>query len=114
MDKHATQQDLIVSTQAGRWQITDGSATYNIQEHFYPCDSEGSHLRKNGEEKRGPLQVFPDYDVDDRDTCTAYLRMELVEGTGDVHWIQCPTCDNWSHMQCINGEYPGDGTVLLP
>ncbi|KAK6764774.1 hypothetical protein RB195_024919 [Necator americanus] len=74
-----------------------------------------AHLRKEEQGKRRkPLLEIPDCAHDERDACAVCLRMQPSNSTNNqICWIQCPTCEDWMHTECIsNNVCPHDGTEL--
>ncbi|KAK6763674.1 hypothetical protein RB195_024121 [Necator americanus] len=74
-----------------------------------------AHLRKAEEAKRKPVLDIPDCAQDERDACAVCLRMQPITGSTNhrICWIQCPTCEEWMHTDCIsNNVCPRDGAEL--
>ncbi|KAK6728306.1 hypothetical protein RB195_005755 [Necator americanus] len=73
-----------------------------------------AHLRKEEQAKRKPTLDIPDCAQDERDACAVCLRMQPSRNSthNQICWIQCPTCEDWMHTECINNVCPRDGTDL--
>ncbi|KAK6743087.1 hypothetical protein RB195_010387 [Necator americanus] len=72
-----------------------------------------SHLHKKEQAKRKPTANMSDYARDERDACAVCLRKQPNNSTSNqICWIQCPTCEDWMHIDCISKVFPRDGSKL--
>ncbi|KAK6741601.1 hypothetical protein RB195_009457 [Necator americanus] len=105
----------------------EGSVTTDARRHDVPsvgCPQaltpirklhKRAHLRKAEQAKRKPVLDIPDCAQDERDACAVCLRMQPITGSTNhqICWIQCPTCEDWMHTDCISKNVcPRDGAEL--